>query len=353
MLYNESSRSFSSGMIRSESPPASVAVIGAGVSGAICANRLASSGWVVTVFEKGRGPGGRMATRREGERAIDHGAQYFTARDPRFRSLVADMVERGVVAEWGGRWAVLRHGTATTVPDEPRYVGVPGMSAVARDLLTGIACRHATEVAAVRRVADCWSVLSADGTCLGTFDYLVITAPEAQARRLVGDQVPLFAGVPVREMVPAWIAAVTVPTPLDAPFDQAIVADSPVASAARSGSKPGRDAWSDTWVLHGSSEWSARHLEWSPRDVGPALLQAFAEALGHRRIDAEVLFAHRWRYARPVRGAAHGPLFDAVRGVGCCGDWLAQPRVESAALSGWDLADRMLAHHAALVGGAV
>ena len=353
MIYNDKTYSFSPGPFHSEKALPSVAVIGAGVSGAVCANRLASSGWVVTVFEKGRGPGGRMATRREGERAIDHGAQYFTVRDPRFRSLVTGMVERGVVAEWGGRWAVLRHGTATTVPDEPRYVGVPGMSAVARDLLAGVPCRHATEVAAVRRIADRWSVLSADGTRLGTFDYLVITAPEAQARRLVADQVPLFAGVPAREMLPAWVAAVTVSTPLDAPFDQAIIADSPVASAARSGSKPGRDAWSETWVLHGSAEWSAQHLEWSPRDVGPALLHAFAEALGHRRIEAEVVFAHRWRYARPVRGAAREPLFDAERGVGCCGDWLAQPRVESAALSGWELADRMLAHHGALVGGAV
>jgi predicted NAD/FAD-dependent oxidoreductase len=54
----------------------SAAVIGAGISGLICARTLAQHGWLVTVFEKGRGVGGRMAVRRtEAGLAFDHGAQ--------------------------------------------------------------------------------------------------------------------------------------------------------------------------------------------------------------------------------------------------------------------------------------
>ena len=44
-------------------------------------------GWAVTVFDKGRGPGGRLATRRADDLRFDHGAQYFTARDPRFATV--------------------------------------------------------------------------------------------------------------------------------------------------------------------------------------------------------------------------------------------------------------------------
>ena len=42
--------------------PFSVAVIG-GMSGLICARRLTEHRCAVTVFDKGREPGGRMATR--------------------------------------------------------------------------------------------------------------------------------------------------------------------------------------------------------------------------------------------------------------------------------------------------
>ena len=41
-----------------------VGVIGAGMAGLACARELAAKGFEVTVFDKGRGLGGRTATRR-------------------------------------------------------------------------------------------------------------------------------------------------------------------------------------------------------------------------------------------------------------------------------------------------
>lgn len=61
------------------------AVVGAGLSGLMCARTLQDHGLDVTVFEKSRGLGGRMANRRaEPNLRFDHGAQYFTARDHNF-----------------------------------------------------------------------------------------------------------------------------------------------------------------------------------------------------------------------------------------------------------------------------
>ena len=58
------------------------AIIGAGMAGIACADALQAAGHAVAVFDKGRGPGGRMSTRRMetplGTVAFDHGAQYFT-----------------------------------------------------------------------------------------------------------------------------------------------------------------------------------------------------------------------------------------------------------------------------------
>jgi len=63
-------------------------VIGAGVSGLIAARTAQANGARVLVLDKGRGVGGRLATRRTDSGVFDHGAQFFTARDPQFRLLV-------------------------------------------------------------------------------------------------------------------------------------------------------------------------------------------------------------------------------------------------------------------------
>ena len=62
-----------------------IGIVGAGMAGLACAEELTRLGHAVLLFDKGRGPGGRMSTRRiqtsAGEAYFDHGAQYFTVRD--------------------------------------------------------------------------------------------------------------------------------------------------------------------------------------------------------------------------------------------------------------------------------
>ena len=102
-----------------------IGVIGAGIAGLSCAELLQSAGHAVRVFDKGRGAGGRMATRRvaspAGDVAFDHGAQYFTTRDPRFAAAVTRWQQSGAVARW-------------PIAGDDAWVGTPGMSAVVQAL---------------------------------------------------------------------------------------------------------------------------------------------------------------------------------------------------------------------------
>lgn len=68
---------------------AHVAIVGAGIAGLGCGAELARAGVRVSLFDKGRGSGGRCATRRAGPFAFDHGAQFATATDQRFRRLLS------------------------------------------------------------------------------------------------------------------------------------------------------------------------------------------------------------------------------------------------------------------------
>lgn len=72
-----------------------IAIIGSGMAGLSAAHALAAAGLNVQLFDKSRGSGGRMASKRSDAGSLDLGAQYFTARDRRFVEVVQQWQARG------------------------------------------------------------------------------------------------------------------------------------------------------------------------------------------------------------------------------------------------------------------
>jgi renalase len=325
----------------SSAPSPRVAVIGAGLAGLTLATRLHEAGWPVVVFDKGRAPAGRMSTRRGEGGGYDHGAQYFTAKTPDFQREVEGWVARGLAAEWRGRFGTLEHGRLTPKTENPvRYVGVPGMNAVARALAARVDVRAGVRVEQVRREQGAWTLTAETGEALGSFERVVAAVPAPQA-------VPLLAGAPALaaraagvRLEPCWAVMARFAEPLALPVDGAFVHGSPLTWAARDSDKPGR-APGERWVLHAGPDFTRAHLEETPKAVAPRLVEAFAEAAG---VDVRPLeaVAHRWRYAQAEPALSEGALYDPDLGLGACGDWCAGSRVEGAWTSGVALARRLL-----------
>ncbi|MEM7199576.1 MAG: FAD-dependent oxidoreductase [Planctomycetota bacterium] len=323
-------------------PPLHVAIIGAGLAGLTCARQLRGHGLKVSLFDKGRGPGGRMSTRRTADGdAFDHGAQYFTARDPNFADEVAAWVAAGAAAEWHGRIAELEAGRSTAVPTTPRFVGVPRMSAILRHL-SGEEVQFGRRVAQIERTGRRFTLTFTDAEPIDGIDAVVVAAPAPQTEQLLQPVAPdLAARAAQAELAPCWAVMLTFATRLPIKFDGAFVADSPLAWIARNNSKPGRDA-TECWVLHGSPEWSQDRFDATPAAVIQELSAALAEATGEVLPAATTATAHRWAYAQAV-GVLNEPyLFDDDLRIGACGDWCVAPRVEGAYQSGAALAARLL-----------
>src|SRR4051812_46516032 len=87
-----------------------IAIVGAGIAGLSCAQRLQSQGHHVTVYEKGGAVGGRMATRQNELGGFDHGAQYFTAAGAAFKKELAAWRKAGLAAPWDARLVTLDNG---------------------------------------------------------------------------------------------------------------------------------------------------------------------------------------------------------------------------------------------------
>ncbi len=329
--------------------PQTIAVIGAGLAGLSCAQALLQAGHTVHVFDKSRGPSGRMSTRRaeddNGPWQCDHGAQYFTARDPAFRAEVARWQQAGVAALWNARLASF-DGTAWTTPATPleRFVGTPRMTSPAAWLVQHLGApalaQWQTTVQRLDHTEGGWAITSAEhGLHSPRYSAVLLAVPAPQAVPLLAAVAPAGAALAASaRMRGSWAVMLRFASPVVMPWEGAFINTGPLRWVARDSSKPGRTG-QETWLLHASAEWSEAHIEDSAEAVTTALLTAFAALGGPAPLAAT---AHRWRYADTEPALTQGSWWDAQMRLGLCGDWLHGGKVEGAWLSGRALAQQVL-----------
>lgn len=320
------------------------AIIGAGMAGLTVANSLQAAGYRVRVFDKGRGPGGRMSTRRvtldDLTVRFDHGAQYMLPKTPAFQAQLERWVDAGVAGLWRGRVVSIdAAGQVTDQSDKPRFVGKPGMNDIIRHLASDPSVEWGRRVQTVDK-GDTLSLRFEDGSVEAGFHLVIVAVPAEQVSDIVSDLAPDFAAAAKGvQSSPCWTVMAAFENETGIDWDAASMTGSPIGWAARNSSKPGRTE-TETWVLQASAEWSQTHLEDERDEVTEALLSAFAEYdLLPRPLYAT---AHRWRYSQ-VKSVPSAPFyFDSKRGVGVCGDWCSGPNVEDAWQSGMALGERLL-----------
>ena len=325
-----------------------VAVIGAGIAGLMAARTLHDHGFDVQVIDKSRGVGGRAATRRcDDNLSFDHGAQYFTARDPRFTRYVQSWIQDGIVAPWMGK--IVELGAGGKVLDQktgtPRYVGTPGMSAIGKHLASDLNVILDRCVTALHRDGQQWRIKTDHGELDDCFDRVIVNCPPEQTLAIVDGHTEIARQIEQVSMNPCWSLMLIADECQELEFDGAFINDGPLSWIARNDNKPARvDRSGRAWVLHASAEWSKSNLESDPEHVQAELLAAFSEATGLQIQSAKHIQSHRWRYAIPATPLEEEFLFDPTTGIGACGDWCGGPRVEGAFLSGMAVAGAMMRH---------
>ena len=322
-----------------------IAIIGTGIAGLSAAQALRDAGQVIHLFDKSRGSGGRMSSKRSDAGALDMGAQYFTARDRRFVNEVQRWQSNGWAEQWKPQLYNFKSGQLTPSPDEQmRWVGTPRMSAITRALLDDLPVTFGCRITDVFQGEQHWNLLDADGGNHGPFSHVIIATPAPQATALLAAAPKLASAAAGVKMDPTWAIALAFDKPLDTPMQGCFVQDSPLDWLARNRSKPGRDTPLDTWVLHATSAWSKAHLDLSREAVIEHLHGAFAELLHCTMPAPSFGLAHRWLYARPSSSHEFGVLADADLGLFVCGDWCLSGRVDGAWLSGQEAARRLIEH---------
>jgi hypothetical protein len=308
-----------------------ILIIGGGMAGLSAATALARAGRRVIVLDKGRGPGGRMAARRAeigGETvSFDHGAQYFTARDPAFLAAVTAWEAAGVAARW-------------PAASDEAWVGTPGMNACIKAMAADLDVRWGVRAERLAQTGSGWLVDAGEQTF--TAATVLVAVPAEQAAELLAEVAPdlaaLAGGV---ESAPCWAVMAVFAAPLSITADTYRSDTAPISWAARNSAKPERSG-TETWVIH-ASQARSREIIALPKDEAAAVLLAdFFAAANTGPAAPTHLDAHRWLYALPQALPGEAARFDPDVGLGIAGDYLHSPRVEGAWLSGRALADAVL-----------
>ncbi|MEP3478145.1 MAG: FAD-dependent oxidoreductase [Fuerstiella sp.] len=327
-----------------------VAVIGAGLSGLICARTLQDHGLDVQVFDKGRAPAGRMSTRetRNGF-FFDHGCQYFKVTDERFRRYVSSWEQQGLVAKWDVPIVRVADGVVQSLKaDQARYVGIPGMNAVCRHLASAVLINRSIRVSAVS-FDQTWTLVDDTGQHFSHFDHLVVATPAGQAADLLKGHSPICDRISQIEMKKSWTTLVALPQRTKWQNSAAVIDHSLLAWASENSSKPARTTAGDeqTWVLQANAEWSDKRFEDDPNEIAKIMLAEFEKIIGEQTAKPLYLKAHRWKFALADSESASVPpaersLYDPEVALAVCGDWCCGHNVQAAFLSGSAAAGRIL-----------
>ena len=294
-------------------------MVGAGIAGAACARALVAGGVQVRLLDRGRAPGGRMATRTLDGRPVDTGASYFTVSDDGFSAVVDGWASRGLARPWTDTFATYgAQGRGEDKTGPVRWGSSGGLRTLVADLLAGLPVEQGHEVRAVGP-----GPVVAGEAC----DAVVLAMPDPQALRLLAPgsaAADLLAG---REWEPSLSLAAGFPE-RTWDLDGAFVNDDPVLSwLADDGARRGDGA--PVLVAHSTGELAASHLA-DPDAAVPAMVSALRSLLDLP--EPRWTRMQRWTYARPV--GTREPAYGLVEGIGLCGDGWGASKVQAAWLSG-------------------
>jgi predicted NAD/FAD-dependent oxidoreductase len=307
---------------------ASIAIIGAGLAGLTCARELTQAGRSVTVFEKARGPGGRLSSRRHLSSTFDLGAQELSAQHSGFAEQLRVWKAEGCLQPWKG------------CGDLTSWVGSPRMSALPRHHSKGLNLITATRITHLQATDDKqWSLLDASGKVWGPFTQVVLATPASQALSLIGQ-----ASVSLQRLLvqvkedPVWVAYFALQSSSSTQTNCHQPVSSFLRRASLLNSKPGQESELQRWVVEATPQWSQQHLDLPKAEVARRLFNIWANDIATELpSQPHLLKAHRWLYGSTSTYLQQDFLEDTEQQLFVCGDFCQGFTAEAAWQSGHEL----------------
>lgn len=356
-----------------------IAIIGGGLTGLFTATLLErifieangeSVSPKINIFEKSRSVG-RLATRYRTDSTTHKnwqwafGAQFFTAKSADFQQFIKPWLQSDLLQPWYANVVdLIPSDDAAQNADiqakeqwsstQARYISTPKMTSWGRalaDELKHTTINFKTRVAPLRKedfveqneANNKTELFDENGNSLGSYDWVICTAPNGQAVELMADSnfeelakiseaqmqacYTLMLGWDKEQLLPP---ALNTSPPL---WDVAYVQDSVLDRIFIEHQKPDHGSLLPSITIHARNDWSEQHVDDDIEVVKATLLQAAKQALSwDENSTPSQIDCHRWRYAATLKqldNTEFGILVDEPRQWIVSGDWCGQGNIES------------------------
>ena len=342
----------------------------------------------ITIFEKSRSVG-RLATRYRTDSHTNKnwqwafGAQFFTAKSASFQQFIKPWLKTDLLQPWCAQVVNLIPINANNqTPDiqfkeqwssiQARYISTPKMTSWGRalaDELQHTTIKFKTRVAPLaqynqtlankisKKTSKKTELFDKKGNILGSFDWVVCTAPNAQAVELMADSGFAEQAKITESQMQAcytlmlgWDDNQPLPEALryqGKAWDVAYVQDSILDRIFIEHQKPAHDELLPSITIHARNDWSEQHVDADIDTIKAQLSAAAKQALNWNEESApSQIDCHRWRYAATVKVSNTasnkiasnntnsnkeplGILVDNEQQWIVSGDWCGQGNIES------------------------
>ncbi len=314
-----------------------IAVIGSGLSGLSFAKTLESNAGI-DLFDKSRGYGGRMATRRDAEYQFDHGAQYFTVKADEFRSFLQPYLDNEIVKPWEANYVELDRETITSsqtwTAESGHYVGSPNMSSLCREIASDHNVNLNTEIMKIDRRDGKWVLIDKNNNSVSGYDWVVFAVTPQHIENIMHyefEDKPWLTG---QKLFACFSLMLGYKKTQNVTWDAARVVNSDIGWVSINSSKPDRQG-NFSIIAQSTNTWAEKNIEMDINHVQQHLVNELDAIMPIDVRNYDFVKVHRWRYANISR-QHHGRDYylNTVLKLASVGDWYINARVESAFLSG-------------------
>ena len=322
-----------------------IAIVGAGVAGLTLALEISAVA-EVTVFEKSRGYGGRMATRQAEPFQFDHGAQFFTAKAEQFARFLEPFVAQGHVVRWDAEFVEIESGKIISrrnwADGPPHFVCAPKMNQLATQMAAGLDVILEARVTKIVASGSRWQLYDQDQSSLGEFDWVVLSLPATQTFELIPETFYARGLIGQKQMLGCYSLMLGFAQAPSLDWQAAFVSGSDISWISNDSSKPGRPG-PYTLLVHSTNRWAEANMDMAREKVIEYLRQQLEQVAGVNASSADHVGLHRWRYANIQKQDGERFFIDTEQRLAAAGDWCLQGRVEAAYLAAYELAQTLKA----------
>ena len=321
-----------------------VAVIGAGITGITLANLLQKK-VNLTVYEKSRGVGGRMATRRAEPYQFNHGAQYFKIENKAFKDFLYPLIKNKIIKPWEAKHIEIFNKEVikrVNINNKIYYTAETKMNSVVKCLINNsFSTKLLCKIMKIKKENNKWFIIDSDKVAYGPYDWIFVTIPPHQAIEILNNNFKFLEIIKKIKMRSCYSLMLGFTKINQFNFDTALFLDEDVKWLSINKKYHEKKEYCNL-LINSSYDFAEKNINGLKDKIANYLIKQVSNIFNCELNNYEHKALHFWKYAMSENSNNLGSLIDENLKVTVCGDWCMNGKVEGGFLSAQDAVSKFL-----------